>query len=117
MREERLSDDALQCGNVLAGDRDLLRLARAPFGHAEEEAEAGRVALGERPHRLERLRRDALVLLISEQKRVAQKHVARDRRAARGGVVEEVLRPRDELLAVHRRVEEAAVFFIAKARE
>jgi hypothetical protein len=48
VREERLADDAAQRGGV-AGQRDLLRLRVAPFGDAEEEAEAGRVTLEQRP--------------------------------------------------------------------
>ena len=99
----------------IAGDRDLLRLAGAPLGDAEEEAEAGRVALGER--------RRSPRASSSRPRRTAPRRRAAPgaaaRRAAtelprRRGVVEEILRPRDQLLVIDRRVEEAAVLVVAK---
>src|SRR6266850_677293 len=113
MGEERLTDHRAQRAERRiagrAGDGDLLRLPGAPFGDAEEEAEARGVALDERPDRVDGSRRRALVALVGKENGQAQQNVGGDGIAGRRGVVEEVLRPRDQLLVINRRVEEAAL--------
>src|SRR5689334_14271552 len=114
MRNEGLADDAAEVAG-LAGEDDFLRLSGAPFRDAEEEAEAGWILFRDRADGLYGLGGHARVLLVSEQQRQAEQHVAGDGAAGRRGVVEEVLRARDQFLVIDRCVEEAAPFFIAEA--
>src|SRR5438105_4690638 len=52
-----------------------------------------------------------------KENRLAQQHLGHHRAAARRGIVEEVLWPRDQLLVIDRRVEKGAVRLVGEARD
>src|SRR5947207_2110598 len=96
-------------------DGDLLGLTGAPLGHAEEEAEAGWIAFGQRRDCRDGLRRRLGIALLAEEQRETQKYVGSDGVARWRCVVEKVLRTGDQCFAVDRCIEEAAVRVIGEA--
>ena len=100
-----------------AEDRELARRREVEVERAERPAERRRRArqvIADEPERPDRL---PLELLVSPDPREPQEDEREHRVARRDRVVLERLLPRDELLAVGRREEEAAALVVSEERD
>ena len=97
-----------------ADDRELARRAQVQVERAERPAEGGGRALERGQDEPEHGDAAPLELVVAVDPREAEQHVREHRVAGRERMVVELLRPRDEALAVDGREEEAAVLVVGE---
>ena len=105
----------LRASLARAGDHHVDAPAHQPVEHADPLPEPERILDRRRRETLELLRRELRVRRVRDGAE-AEQHFAGDRRPARHGVIERILRPMDERLAVVRREEEPFLRRVPEAR-
>ena len=117
MRAERATHHARQIRHIRPHERHLLHGREVEVDRLEQVAEGHRIAPRHRMQQAQHADRLLLVARLAGQRREPQQPERRARRARRDRRVLELLAPRDQLLVVGRRGEEAAALGVAEARD